>query len=118
VGDCFPLSQGLQQVFLPQRIGVMQTLVDVALPPQCGSNPPPPPPTDAGGPVPSVFATATPVPDGGAPQFDAALPAAPIFTPVLPSDTTPTEELVQLDYEVREVFGDTTLGGQSARKTH
>jgi cysteine-rich repeat protein len=118
-GTCFGLSPALSDLFLPHRIATMQNLVSVNLPPRCTEEPPPVV-VDGG-----VVATVQVPPavtvfiDAGAPgTFDAALPAAPDFQASLPDSNTPTGELVRADYEAREVFGETTLGGQSARVTH
>lgn len=113
-GQCFSISQALTDVFLPHRIGVLDSLVGVPLPPECEQIDPPD--GDAG--VAPVDPAPGPIDEDDDDQEAPASPPAPVFEPTLPDADTPTAELVELDEEEREVFGEETIGGQSAQATH
>jgi hypothetical protein len=111
-GQCHALSPAVVDLFLPHRLQVMENLVSVPMPQQCGSGGgdggvifPPPPPFDGGV---IVF-----------PDFDSgAVDAGAAFEVELPAADTPTVELLAEDEEARDAYGSTTIGGQSARQTH
>jgi hypothetical protein len=97
-GDCFDASQAVEEVFIPRRFEVLSQFAFIPTDPFCEGIffPVPPPPADQ------------PVAPEPAPEFE----------PELPSVDTPVEEIIQQDEEIRELFGDETLGGQDADRTH
>jgi hypothetical protein len=118
--DCHGLSSAVQQLFLPHRMDVMENLVEVPLPPRCGGGDfdggvfPPPPVSDGGFfPDPGVDAGG-----GSVIVVDGGSSFALAFEPELPAADAPPEELYEEDQQVREEFGDHTIGGQSAQQTH
>lgn len=120
--ECFPASDGMTRVFLPQRLRVMANLLGIDIPPN--------PCEDGGGNggiggfssggAPStggVFGSAgsageeVPLPElppGPAPEVEITLPEA----------STPVEELDAQDAEIREEYGELTIGNRSAQVTH
>ncbi len=110
-GDCFAISQGLQDEFLPHRIDVLDSIVGVELPPQCQEE------TDADGGVdmpgePSPAPTVPSTPSVPPPPPGAQPPAA------IPDADVPVADLVEADETVREQIGGRTLGGQLATVNH
>lgn len=128
---CFATSTALNESFLPHRLSVLNNFVGVPLPPRCDDGFPPvdggvatgePNETrdsnDTGNET--VVITDEPVPvEAGVSAPNDDPPVIEVPAPVdLPSAETPVEELVELETEIRETFGDFTLGGQPAQASH
>ena len=139
-GECFRISNALQTVFLPHRRSVFESLVPLPVDPACDSPAAEPSPA----PFPTVvppfiieppFPTAPPAfpasidspvepPQFAQPRVTTEPPAlptaprAPAAPIALPAADTPLPELLEQEAEVRATYGSTTIGGQSARRTH
>jgi hypothetical protein len=123
-GQCFPISPALSQAFLPSRMLVMSGLLGFPIIPN---------PCDGGGGG-SGGSTGSggsgPIPGGGsstgsAGKGGAGLPVspgksepAPVVVTELPSVNEPIEQMQEDDAEIRELYGDVTLSGRSAKVTH
>lgn len=134
-GVCFPISPALEETFLPRRLRALTDLLGIELPPD---------PCQGGG---SGGGTGTggfsgtagfpgvggegdpgqggrggsfgePGAAGAAGAFEEPSPPAPPVDIVLPQARTPVEELQTQDTEIREAYGERTLGGRDARVTH
>lgn len=136
-GECFPISTALSTGFLPTRMLVMSGLLGFPI----ISNP-----CDGGGGGGSGGGSGTggtfgmagtfaggggPIPTAGAANgsggmgggIDLPLPPgssepAPVVMTELPSANEPIEQLQEEDAEIRELYGDVTLSGRSAKVTH
>ncbi len=118
---CFPESDAMARVFLPQRLQVMSNLLGIELP----SNP-----CEGGGGNGGFggFAGGAPSTGGsfgfaGSAGEEEPLPEllpgpAPEVEISLPEASTPVEELDERDAEIREEYGELTIGNRSAQVTH
>jgi hypothetical protein len=127
-GSCFPISNGVRTVFLPGRMLVMSNLLGFPIIPNpCdgggggfggsgagGSS------SGGGGPIGTA---GTFMGGGGTPGIDPPLPSgstepAPVVLTELPSADEPIEEMQEQEAEIRDLYGDVTLSGRSAKVTH
>jgi len=110
-GTCFPASDGMTRVFLPQRLRVMGNLlgIDVIEDPCLDEGGGTGGFGGFGGVVPRASEGDTPeLPPGPAPEIELSLPAA----------STPVQELEAQDAEIREEYGELTISNRSAQVTH
>jgi len=131
---CFPISEALRNTFLPRRLRALTDLLGVELPSNpCeqggggtggigGTGGVPSAGRGGIGGVNSGGATTAGAPGNG--MGVGGQGGAPVFSPApnvdieLPQASTPVEELQEQDAEIRQVYGDKTLGGRKAQVTH
>jgi hypothetical protein len=129
---CFQTSSALNDSFLPHRIAVLNNFVGVPLPPRCDDDFPGfdggIDDSDTSNDVSDVsditmedtdvFTDEPVAMDAGAASPD-PVEIVDVPEPVeMPSADIPVEELVELETEIRETYGDFTLGGQPAQVSH
>jgi hypothetical protein len=132
-GQCFPISAALTEAFLPSRMLVMSGLLGFPIitnPCGGGGGGGSGGATGSGGSfgmAGSFSGGSGPIPGAGASSgsggIDLPVPPgksepAPVVVTELPSVDEPIEQMQEEDAEIRELYGDVTLSGRSAKVTH
>jgi hypothetical protein len=137
-GNCFPTSSSLRGTFLPGRMQVMSNLLGFPIvenPCEQGGGGGVGGGGNTGGSGPGGFAGSASAgtsfggsismggggPIGGPieePLPEGSTEPAPVVLTELPSVDEPIEQLEEQDQELRELYGDVTLSGRSAKVTH
>jgi hypothetical protein len=126
-GQCFQASPALRTVFLPSRLQALSTVLGQPLIPNpCddggsggGASSAGSPGIAGSGPaVGGSFAAGGAQPGGMGPGGTTRTTPAPVVSIALPSADLPVAQLEAEDAKVREVYGDKTISGRSAKSTH
>jgi hypothetical protein len=115
-GQCFPISPALSQAFLPSRMLVMSGLLGFPIIPN---------PCDGGSGSGGSTGSGGGGPPGSGGKAGIDFPVspgnsepAPAIVTELPSVDEPIAQMQEEDAEIRELYGDVTLSGRSAKATH
>jgi hypothetical protein len=122
-GQCFPVSSAISEAFLPSRMLVMSGLLGFPIIPNpCdggggfgGSTG-----SGGGGPIPMAGSSNGSAGKAGidVPVLPGVSEPAPAVVTELPSVDEPIGQMQEADAEIRELYGDLTLSGRSAKATH